>query len=234
MASMLLMHAGVARRRPRRPTSRPSAAAAAPLKVLWWQGATLLQPHFANGTKDQEGSRIFYEPLAVLGQRRQPGARSSPPRSRRVENGGLLPGGKVGALAPEEGRHLARRQALHRRRLRLHLGVRARPGDRRASPSASTRTSRSPRSTRTPSASPSSKPTPFWATAFVAAEGMIIPKHLFGPYAGAKSREAPDQPEAGRHRARTSSSTSSRATSCAARSTRTTTCRTGRISTRSR
>ena len=35
------------------------------LKVLWWQGATLLQPHFANGTKDQEGSRIFYEPLAV-------------------------------------------------------------------------------------------------------------------------------------------------------------------------
>ena len=35
------------------------------------------------------------------------------------------------------------------------------------------------------------KPTPFWATAFVAAEGMIIPKHLFGPYIGAKSREAP-------------------------------------------
>ncbi|HVO05947.1 MAG TPA: peptide ABC transporter substrate-binding protein, partial [Burkholderiaceae bacterium] len=37
-----------------------------------------------------------------------------------------------------------------------------------------------------------SKPTPFWATAFVAAEGMIIPKHLFGPYAGAKSRDAPN------------------------------------------
>ena len=24
-----------------------------PLKVLWWQGATLLNPHFAIGTKDQ-------------------------------------------------------------------------------------------------------------------------------------------------------------------------------------
>ena len=35
------------------------------LKVLWWQGATLLNPHFAVGTKDQEGSRIFYEPLAA-------------------------------------------------------------------------------------------------------------------------------------------------------------------------
>ena len=47
-----------------RPTSRPSAAAAALLKLLWWQGATLLNPHFAVGTKDQDGSRIFYEPLA--------------------------------------------------------------------------------------------------------------------------------------------------------------------------
>ena len=34
------------------------------LKLLWWQGATLLNPHFAVGTKDQDGSRIFYEPLA--------------------------------------------------------------------------------------------------------------------------------------------------------------------------
>ena len=32
------------------------------------------------------------------------------------------------------------------------------------------------------------KPTPFWATAFVAAEGMIIPKHLFEPYKPAPSR----------------------------------------------
>ena len=48
-----------------------------------------------------------------------------------------------------------------------------------------------PRSTTTPSSVSFKKPTPFWATAFVAAEGMIIPKHLFGPYAGAKSRDAP-------------------------------------------
>jgi peptide/nickel transport system substrate-binding protein len=40
------------------------------------------------------------------------------------------------------------------------------------------------------------KPTPFWATSFVAAEGMIIPKHLFAPFAGAKSRDRADQPQA--------------------------------------
>ena len=32
--------------------------------MLWWQAPTLLNPHFATGTKDQDGSRIFYEPLA--------------------------------------------------------------------------------------------------------------------------------------------------------------------------
>src|SRR5206468_1661311 len=34
------------------------------LRVLWWQAPTLLNPHFATGTKDQDASRIFYEPLA--------------------------------------------------------------------------------------------------------------------------------------------------------------------------
>ena len=34
------------------------------LKLLYWQAVTLLNPHFAIGTKDQEGARIFYEPLA--------------------------------------------------------------------------------------------------------------------------------------------------------------------------
>src|SRR6185437_651631 len=35
------------------------------------------------------------------------------------------------------------------------------------------------------------KPTPFWASAFVGTQGMIVPKHLFADYIGAKSREAP-------------------------------------------
>ena len=56
---------------------------------------------------------------------------------------------------------------------------------------ASTRTSRSTKVDDYTVLVSFQKPTPFWATAFVAAEGMIIPKHLFGPYAGAKSRDAP-------------------------------------------
>ena len=65
MASMMLMHSGIAQSQPApayKPTKRGGGG---PLKTLWWQGPTLLQPHFANGTKDQEGSRVFYEPLAI-------------------------------------------------------------------------------------------------------------------------------------------------------------------------
>ena len=64
-AAMLLMHAGVAGAQDTSKTYKPTKrGGGGVLKVLWHQGPTLLQPHFAGGTKDQEGSRIFYEPLA--------------------------------------------------------------------------------------------------------------------------------------------------------------------------
>src|SRR5262245_31036038 len=64
MATQLLAVGGVAMAQPKsiyKPTKRGGGGL---LKVLWWQGATLLNPHFAVGTKDQDGSRFFYEPLA--------------------------------------------------------------------------------------------------------------------------------------------------------------------------
>src|SRR3954468_20395244 len=94
MASMMLMHAGVANSQPApayKPTKRGGGG---PLKVLFWQGATLLQPHFANGTKDQEGSRIFYEPLAVWDN----DGNLVPILAAEIptpQNGGVLEGGKV-------------------------------------------------------------------------------------------------------------------------------------------
>ena len=40
------------------------AGGGGPLKLLLWQAPTLLNPHFALGTKDQVASRVFFEPLA--------------------------------------------------------------------------------------------------------------------------------------------------------------------------
>ncbi|MGH8674839.1 MAG: twin-arginine translocation signal domain-containing protein, partial [Burkholderiales bacterium] len=65
MATQILTWSGVAHAQARsayKPTKRGGGGA---LKLLWWQGATLLNPHFAVGTKDQYGSRVFYEPLAA-------------------------------------------------------------------------------------------------------------------------------------------------------------------------
>jgi len=64
LANQLLAYSGVAMAQSK-PTYKPTKRGGGGLlKVLWWQGPTLLNPHFAVGTKDQDGSRLFYEPLA--------------------------------------------------------------------------------------------------------------------------------------------------------------------------
>jgi len=64
LASQMLAYSGVARAQIKssyKPTKHGGGGA---LKLIWWQAPTLLNPHFAVGTKDQEAARIFYEPLA--------------------------------------------------------------------------------------------------------------------------------------------------------------------------
>src|SRR5437588_11426710 len=64
LAAQMLGAAGVAAQ-PRTDGFTPTRrGGGGQLKVLWWQAPTLLNPHFAVGTKDQDGSRVFYEPLA--------------------------------------------------------------------------------------------------------------------------------------------------------------------------
>src|ERR1700733_10819264 len=64
LANQLLALSGVAMAQSKpsyKPTKRGGGGL---LKELRWQSPTLLNPHFAFGTKDQDGSRLFYEPLA--------------------------------------------------------------------------------------------------------------------------------------------------------------------------
>jgi peptide/nickel transport system substrate-binding protein len=65
LATQLLAHANLAQS-PTRADYKPiKAGGGGALKMLFWQAPTLLNPHFAVGTKDAEGCRIFYEPLAA-------------------------------------------------------------------------------------------------------------------------------------------------------------------------
>jgi peptide/nickel transport system substrate-binding protein len=190
MASMLLMHAGVAQGQTAAPAYKPTKrGGGGALKVLWWQGATLLQPHFANGTKDQEGSRIFYEPLAVWdndGNLVPILAAEIPSR----ENGGVAADGKSVTWKLKRG-------------VTWHDGKPFTADDcvftweYAKDPATAAVTTAVYKDVVVTKVDPYTvkvafaKATPFWATTFVAAEGMILPRHVFGPYAGGKSRDAP-------------------------------------------
>src|ERR1700730_9444109 len=62
-ATQLLAHACLAQAPTTAEYKPTKAGGAGPVKMLFGPAATLLNPHSAVVTKDQEGSRIFYEPL---------------------------------------------------------------------------------------------------------------------------------------------------------------------------
>jgi peptide/nickel transport system substrate-binding protein len=189
MASQMLSYCGVAHAKSPfqyKPSKRGGGGA---LKVLWWQGVTLLNPHFAVGTKDQDGARIFYEPLAGWDSEGNmfPVLASEIP-SR--ENGGIA----------ADGRSVTWKL---KRDAQWHDGKPFTADDvvfnweYSSDPATAAVTIGSYKDVKVEKVDDFTvtvrfaKPTPFWADAFVGARGMIIPKHLFAEYSGAKSRDAP-------------------------------------------
>jgi peptide/nickel transport system substrate-binding protein len=188
-ATQLLVHSGVAMAQAKstyKPTKRGGGG---PLKVLWWQGPTLLNPHFAVGTKDQDGSRLFYEPLAAWddeGNLQPKLAAEIPTR----ENGGLAADGKSVTWKLKQG-------------VTWHDGKPFTADDAvfnweyAKDPATASVTIGSYQDVTVEKVDQYTivvkfaKPTPFWADAFVGTRGMLIPKHLFAEYIGAKSRDAP-------------------------------------------
>jgi len=189
LASQMLAYAGVARAETRfdyKPTKRGGGGA---LKVLLWQAPTLLNPHFAIGTKDQEASRIFYEPLAAWDP-----------------EGNLVP--VLAAELPDfENGTLARDGSsvtwIIKPNVKWHDGEPLTADDlvfnwQYASDTATATVSIGSYKDMTVEKIDNltariqfNQPTPFWANAFVGVRGMIIPKHLFEAYKGDKSRDAP-------------------------------------------
>ncbi len=189
MASMLLMHHGVAQSQTLpayKPTKRGGGGT---LKMIYWQAAVHLNPHYAGGTKDQDASRIFYEPLAgwdTEGNLIPALAAEIPTR----QNGGLAADGKSVTWKLKRG-------------VTWHDGkpftaddvvfTAAYAGD----PAAAMVTIATYRDIKVIKIDSHTvrveypKPTPFWAEALVGSVGCILPKHVFEPFMGAKSRENP-------------------------------------------
>ncbi len=189
LAAQMLAYSGVAQAQPvsaYKPTRRGGGGV---LKMLWWQGPTLLNPHFAVGTKDQDGSRVFYEPLAAW----DADGNLVPMLAAEIpslQNGGLSRDGQsvVWKL---------------KRDVKWHDGVPFTADDLvfnweyAADPATAAVTIGSYKDVKAFKIDSHTvrvefqKPTPFWADPFVGVRGLLIPKHLFEPFKGAKSRDAP-------------------------------------------
>jgi len=189
MATQMLAWSGVAMAQAQsayKPTRRGGGGG---LKVLWWQGATLLNPHFAVGTKDQEGSRIFYEPLAAW----DPDGNLMPVLAAEV------PSVQDGSLS-RDGMSVTWKL---RKDVQWHDGRPFSADDVLfnwefvTDPATGATTSGSYKDIKVEKLDSHTvrvrfaKPTPYWADPFVGTVGMLIPKHLFEQFKGAKSREAP-------------------------------------------
>jgi peptide/nickel transport system substrate-binding protein len=191
MAAQILAASGVAHAQTRptfAPTKRGGGGA---LKVLWWQSPTLLNPHFAVGTKDQDGSRIFYEPLAAF----DPDGNLVPILAAAVpslENGGVAKDGRSVTWKLKNNATWHDGKPFTADDVVFNWEYAADPATAATTIGNYQDIERVDKLDSHTVKVVFKKPKPFWAEAFCgAATGQIIPKHLFQAYKGGKSREAP-------------------------------------------
>ena len=189
VAGALLLHAGVAQAQSATypPTRRGGGGQ---LRLLWWQGPTQLNPHFATGQKDQDATRLFYETLAEWDDEGNlvPNLAAELP-SR--DNGGVAADGRSVTWKLKRGVTWHDGQPFTADDLVFTWQYAADPAA--AAVSIGFFTDRVVEKLDSHAVRITFKqPTPFWASTFVGAGGEILPRHLFAPYTGAKSRDAPN------------------------------------------
>ncbi|WP_144185480.1 peptide ABC transporter substrate-binding protein [Elioraea rosea] len=190
MATQLLAIAGAAPAASQSlPAYTPTQRGGGQLKILYWQASTLLNPHFATGTTNQDASRIFYEPLANW----------APDGTLVPLLAAEIPSVENRTLA-EDGRSVTWKL---RRDVKWHDGEQFSADDvvfnweYARNPATAAVSIGSYRDIEVRKVDDFTvrvefaRPTPFWADAFVATRGMLIPRHLFKDYVGGTSRDAP-------------------------------------------
>jgi peptide/nickel transport system substrate-binding protein len=187
--AQMLAHSGIAMAAANFKYVPTKAGGGGTLKLLWWQSPTLLNPHFAVGTKDQDGSRIFYEPLAGW----DPDGNLVPILAAEVPS---VEGGTVD-------------KDVNWVVWKLKEGVKWHDGkpftaddcifnwQYASDPATAATTIGTYKDIKVAKVDDYTikidfqHPTPFWADAVVGPRGMVVPKHLFEQYKGASSRDAP-------------------------------------------
>jgi peptide/nickel transport system substrate-binding protein len=188
MAAMLLAQSGVAQAQAAptyKPTKRGGGGA---LKLLMWQGPTLLNPHFGTGAKDLDGCRLFHEPLA----RYDPEGNLVPVLAAEVprrDNGGIAADGRsvTWKLKPgvtwHDGKPFTADDVI------FNWQYATDPATAAVSTGAYEGIKAIEKLDPQTLRFVFEKPTPRWTRG---ATVQLIPKHLFEPYKGTKSRDAPN------------------------------------------
>ncbi len=184
-ASLLLADDGIAQPAATyKPTRRGGGGT---LKLLFWQGPTLLNPHFANSIKDAAGSRPFYESLARFDADGQlvPILAAEIPSTR---NGGIAADGRSTTwrlkrgVTWHDGKPFTADDVIFNWRFATDPATAAFTGgvyeNVKAIEKIDTHAVRIV----------FEKPSPVWTRT---SNQQLIPQHLFAPYLGAKSRESP-------------------------------------------
>src|SRR6266852_402558 len=191
MAAQMLTSAGVAQAQTKwtfNPTKRGGGGL---VKTLWWQAPTLLNPHFANGTKDQDACRIFYEPLASY----DPDGNIIPvlaAETPSLQNGGVAKDGMSVTwklkknVVWHDGKPFTADDVVFNWEYVMDPATAAvSVGPYRDIVRIDKLDSHTVKIVF-------KSPAPFWAAPFCgAATGTLLPKHLFQAFKGDKSREAP-------------------------------------------
>jgi peptide/nickel transport system substrate-binding protein len=181
-----------------RPASPQSAAGftparrggGGPLRLLYWQAPTILNPHLSVGVKDTTGSRMFYEPLADF----DPDGQLVPVLAAGVPtlaNGGVARDGASVTWQLKPGVTWHDGKPFTADDVVFTWEFAADPATAATTFGIYRDVERVERVGEHAIKVVFRQPNPFWADPFCGSAGMVIPRHVFSAYRGAKSREAP-------------------------------------------
>jgi len=191
MAAQMLASAGVAQAQPKAPAFAPTKrGGGGRVRLLWWQAPTLLNGHFATGTKDEDASRPVYEPLAAF----DPDGNFVPILAAEIptqQNGGLSRDGRTVTWRLKKGVQWHDGKPFTADDVIFTWEYVADPATAAVTVTAYRDIDRIDRVDDHTVKVAFKEPRAFWYDAFFGVRGSVIPKHLFGAYKGASSRQAP-------------------------------------------
>src|SRR5262245_5081921 len=193
LAAQMLAAAGIPRRASAqaKPAFTPTRrGGGGELKALWWQAVSILNCHLAVGVKDNDGSRLFNEPLAGF----DPDGNLVPVLAAEIptlENGGVAKDGHSVTWKLKKNVQWHDGKPFTADDVVFTWEFAADPATAATTAGNYKDIARIDKVDSHTAKIVFKNPTPFWSNSFCGPTGLVIPKHVFEPFKGAKSREAP-------------------------------------------